>query len=353
VRARSYDVIVVGGGIIGISLALELRKQGERVIVLDKGEPGREASYASAGMLASRDVSSPPQLSAMAAASAAMYPEFVAEVEAEGDAKADFRREGAVYFSNEPQAYDQPRLSASELRELEPEITYADEPAYFSKEDWVDPHSLMPVLVVAARRRGIEFASNATVTQVAAEHGKVMGVKTELTSYASGVVVNCCGAWAEQLKMRFAPVRPVKGHMLSLLPAKKDTLRHVVRSRALDVYLLPRSSGMIAVGSTIEDAGFDKNVNPDTILRLHQLAANLVPELGEGRIHESWTGLRPGTPDELPILGEGEARGYFIATGHFRNGILLAPITARVMTRLINRGKPEFDLTPFAPSRFG
>jgi glycine oxidase len=166
------------------------------------------------------------------------------------------------------------------------------------------------------------------------------------------VVVNCAGAWAAQLEMRLSPVRPVKGHMLALVPPKKDVVRHVIRSHELDVYVLPRTSGLIVVGSTVEDAGFDKSIDPDAVLTLHQLAANLVPALGEARIHESWAGLRPGTPDELPIMGEGEARGYFINTGHYRNGILLAPIAARILTRMINRGKLEFDLRPFSPDRF-
>jgi glycine oxidase len=350
VRARSYDVIIVGAGIIGVTLALELRKQGERVIVLDKGEPGREASYASAGMLASSEVLDPPQLAVLAATSAGLYPDFIAEIEAEAALKVDFRREGALHFSSELST--RPALAAAELQAFEPEVAYGGEPAYFVEEDFVDPRSLMLAAVAAARRRGIEFASGTHVFAVVTDHGKTIGVRGEHAAYAAPVVVNCAGAWAAQLEMHLSPVRPIKGHMLALVPPRKNVIRHVVRSRDLDVYLLPRTNGLIVVGSTVEDAGFDKSIDPDAVLKLNQLAANLVPALGEARIHESWAGLRPGTPDELPIMGEGEARGYFISTGHYRNGILLAPVAARVLTRMINRGKLEFDVRPFSPDRF-
>lgn len=349
-RARSYDVIIAGAGIIGVTLALELRKQGERVIVFDRGEPGREASYASAGMLAASELTEPKQLSVLASASASLYPEFIAEIEAEAGAKVDFSRTGAIHFTTQTQPGAP--LSENELRELEPEVEYAGEPGYFVQEDFVEPRSLMLVAIAAARRRGIEFASGSPVTSVVSERGRIVGIRTEQTAYAAPVVVNCCGAWASGLGMHNSPVIPVKGHMLALLPAKKHAIKRVIRSRVSDVYLLPRASGLIAVGSTVENAGFDKTVVPDKILMLHQMAANFAPVLGEALIQESWAGLRPGTPDGLPIMGEGEFRGYFINTGHFRNGILLAPIAARVLTRQINGGKPEFDTAPFSPARF-
>jgi glycine oxidase len=183
-------------------------------------------------------------------------------------------------------------------------------------------------------------------------------------------VVNCAGAWSGQLSgIATIPTRPVKGHMLDIIPAQQlaphtttsgsgegvarkaaALLRHVVRSA--DVYLVPRSDGRIVIGSTVEDVGYDKRVVIGTIQRLHQAAANLVPELGEARIHESWTGLRPGSPDGLPILGATAIPGYFVATGHYRDGILLAPITAQVMAQLIAGQKPDCDLLPFSPSRF-
>src|SRR5262249_35496973 len=151
-------------------------------------------------------------------------------------------------------------------------------------EDFVDPRTLMPALIAAARRRKIEFASGSHVVSVVTDQGKTIGVRTEQSAYAAPVVVNCSGAWAAQLEMRESPVRPIKGHMLSLLPQKKDAVRHVIRSSELDTYILPRTSGLIVVGSTVEDVGFDKTIDPETVLKLHQLAADLVPVLGEARI---------------------------------------------------------------------
>jgi glycine oxidase len=125
----------------------------------------------------------------------------------------------------------------------------------------------------------------------------------------------------------------------------------VVRSEA--VYLVPRSDGRILIGATVENIGFDKRVDPDTINQLHQAAAVLVPELGEARIHEAWAGLRPGSPDGLPIMGATSITGYFVSTGHYRNGILLAPASARVMSRVIRGEDPGMDIAAFSPDRFG
>ena len=167
-------------------------------------------------------------------------------------------------------------------------------------------------------------------------------------------VVDCRGAWSG------APVVPRKGQMLYLMPQHAGLLQHVVR--APNAYIVPRSSGRILVGTTVEDAGFDKSVQVETIQQLHHAAAQFVPELAMASVSESWAGLRPGTPDDLPVLGLKETgsketgttqtSGLFIATGHFRNGILLAPLTATTMANIIE-GKPAgLDITAFAPLRF-
>jgi glycine oxidase len=165
------------------------------------------------------------------------------------------------------------------------------------------------------------------------------------------VVVNCGGAWAGQIAAVPAlPTRPVKGQMLSVIAPRRDFLRHVVRGAG--AYLVPRSDGRILIGATLEEAGFDKRTDANTIQCLHQAAANLAPELGQARMLEAWAGLRPGTPDRLPILGATSLPGYFVATGHFRDGILLAPVTALVMTQVVRGAKPEFDISAFLPARF-
>jgi glycine oxidase len=350
VRARAYDVIVVGGGIVGVTVALELRKQGEKVIVLDRGKPGREASHASAGMLAWTDIVEPPEFRAFAEAGARLFPGFVDDLRADSETKIDFQRSGAISFSSRPGLSG--ALSEGELQQLEPRLEYRGEPAYFIAEDFVDPRTLIAAAIASAKRRGVEFATGSEVTSIVTSSAKIAGVKTSRRSYAAPVVVNCCGAWSAQLGLPLTPTRPVKGHMLALLPRDSGTLRHVLRSRELDTYLLPRDGGMIVVGSTVEEAGFDKAVVPDTIQALHQRAADLIPILGEAKIHESWAGLRPGSPDDLPIIGPAAIEGYFAATGHYRNGILLAPITAKVLTRMINGGEPELNMRRFSPLRF-
>jgi glycine oxidase len=173
-------------------------------------------------------------------------------------------------------------------------------------------------------------------------------VKTEKTFYASGIVVNCAGAWTGQIAPYRFPVRPVKGQMLAVTGG--PPLKHVIRGD--EVYLVPRSDGKIVIGSTLEDAGFNKQLDVDTVENLLNAAIDLVPELARARQHEAWAGLRPGTPDGLPILGKTATPGYFIASGHYRDGILLAPVTAKVMADLVLGKSFNREISSFAPFRF-
>jgi glycine oxidase len=165
---------------------------------------------------------------------------------------------------------------------------------------------------------------------------------------ATTIVVNCAGAWAGGIGPHPFPVRPVKGQMLDVVGG--PSLKHVVRAEK--VYLVPRSGGRLVIGSTLEEAGYDKRIDINTIQQLFHVAVEVMPGLAQSKVHENWAGLRPGTPDDLPILGESEVQGYFAATGHFRDGILLAPITAEVMTDLVMGKTPAHDLENFSLSRF-
>jgi glycine oxidase ThiO len=353
---KSRDVIVIGGGIIGVSVALELRHHGATVLIVERGEPGREASHAGAGMLAALDPATEPPLRELALASARVYPEFVAELEAESGMKIDFRRDGTIYLANaDITECSGKKLSESELTAIEPAFESAGADAYLLQEDSVDPRDIMAAAIAVAKKRGVEIAKGSPATELTVEANRVAGVRTARTEFAATIVVNCCGAWAGEVSPLPIATHPVKGQLLSVVfPHRRPDqllLRHVIRG-AKSVYLVPRSDGRILIGATVEEVGFDKRVDPDTINQLHQAAAILVPEIGEARIHEAWAGLRPGIPDGLPVLGESSIAGYFVATGHYRNGILLAPITAAIMSRLIRGADPEFDLIPYSPHRF-
>ncbi len=236
------------------------------------------------------------------------------------------------------------------LNELEPALVSPASPAVYLQERSVDPRALTAAAWKAAKHRGVDFSSGDEVTAVTVTEGRATGVSTVKTAFHATKIVNCAGAWSGQIGPHAFPTRPVKGQMLCLVMPSRTLLMHVVRSP--EAYLIPRSDGRLLVGATVEEAGFDKRTDLATIQRLHQAALALVPELRNARILEDWAGLRPGTPDALPILGETQTPCYYVATGHFRDGILLAPITAEVMAALIEGRVPEFDLTAFSPARF-
>jgi len=339
---KTWDAIVIGGGIIGLSLSLALRKRGLRVLLVERGEPGREASHAAAGMLADCMDETPVALQALASASARMYPEFVAELRDGSGIDPDLRDQGTIVLGDE---------RGKDLIDTGPRESFLvtnGMPASYLPERSVDPRALCAAALQTAKHRSIDITSGSEVTGLLTDGKKATGVATSRTEYAASVVVNCAGAWAGQILTPRFPTRPVKGQMLSV--AAHNVLQHVVR--APEVYLVPRSDGRTLIGATVEEAGFDKRTVPDTIRRLRDAAVRLVPRLGDARILEDWAGLRPGTPDDLPILGATETPGYFVATGHFRNGILLAPVTAEAIAQVITGSDCSYDLSVFSASRF-
>jgi glycine oxidase len=314
------------------------------VLVLDQGEPGREASIAAAGMLAAADHETPVKLVDFASESAKLYPEFVARLEASSGMAVDFRRYGNLVLQAEPASPPghQP-VSTGELARIEPGLSPGLLFPFFIPGDTVDPVLLMRAALIAARQQGIEVRGHTAVSEIRPA-GAGAEVVTNAGPMYAGKAVNCRGSWAG------APIRPRKGQMLSLMPANPRLLKHVVQ--APGVYVVPRSSGRIILGATVEDAGFDKTVFPQTVEGLRQAAIRCIPELASAQVFETWAGLRPGTPDDLPLLGPTEAPSVFIAAGHFRNGILLAPATAKVMADLIMGQPPGMGIEAFSPGRF-
>lgn len=345
---RSWDVIVVGGGIIGLSLAIELRKHAAQVLLVERGEPGREASYAAAGMLAACGLENPAELQPLATYSARMYPEFVHELEDESGMKIDLRNQGTLLFPSAEEANLLAGSAPVDVAKLEPALAHLNETAFYFKEETVDPRALGSAALKAAKRRGVDISSGSLVKEVAVENGRAAGVVTEKTTYRAAAVINCAGAWAGQFPPTQFPTRPVKGQMLAV--AAPRLIKHVVRTP--DVYLVPRSDGRLLIGSTLEEAGYDKRTDPAVIQKMHRAAIRVLPALEEARVLEDWAGLRPGTPDNLPMLGATEIPGYFVAAGHFRDGILLAPVTARVMAQVVSGSRTELDVSRFSPARF-
>jgi len=317
-------------------------------------------------MLADFPFEMPPELRHLSTASARMYPEFVHELEDESRMKIDLRDKGALVFVTSAEL-DSARKLAEEMRlerafriveglsDLEPALDGPKACAHLTllllQERSVDPRHVTAAAIAAAKHRGIDFSSGNEVTELLIRGGKVEGVRTSKTQFSADKIINCAGAWSGQIGPISLPTRPVKGQMLCVVTPKKELVKHVVRTP--DVYLIPRSDGRMLIGATQEEAGFDKRTIPETIQKLRNAALDLVPQLAEARFLEDWAGLRPGTPDNLPILGATAMPDYFVATGHFRDGILLAPITARIMAQVVVSEKPEFDLDPFAPGRFG
>jgi glycine oxidase len=360
---HSDDILIIGAGIIGLSLGWQLSRRGARVKILERAEPGQEASHAGGGMIADLDPVLPSELFSLAQRSARLYPEFVNALREESGLTVDLREDGVVAFEQHPLAerVGIRRLTAEEALRMEPRLSLPPDAAYFMQERAVDPRQVVAALLVALSKHGVEIVRNEAAERVLAEHGRAAGVVTAKGTHRAGKVVNCAGAWAAQIAGAATPTLPVKGHMVALafpdelaIPANEREagrrLRHVLRSRWC--YIIPRNGGRYVVGSTVEPAGFDRSLNAYRVKRLQEAAARLLPDFADAKIAEAWTGLRPGTSDNLPLLGETSLAGYYTACGHYRDGILLTPVTAEVMTALLLDGREDAEIARFTPRRF-
>lgn len=348
------DVAIAGGGIIGLSLGLELRLRGMSVTVLERGQAMRAASWAAGGMLAVEDPQNPPELMELARLSGRLYPEWLRRVEELSGVRVPMRTRQALQWVG-PEA-GEGLATAEVIREIAPGL-HADELRLrLLDEGSVDPRDLcvaLPKAFMAAGGRLLEWCGVTGVRQTMNE----VSVHTTGNTLFAGHFVNCCGAWAGAVIDGLAnlPVEPVKGQMAELRCAPEQ-LRCVVR--APGVYLIPRGDGRITLGATIERAGFDDQVDEGAIRGLVNGARKLMPELSMP-VLQSWAGLRPGTPDGLPVMGpaldsrsENTAARCWHVTGHYRDGILLAPATALVMAQAIAGEQTSVALDAFGAERF-
>jgi glycine oxidase len=279
-----------------------------------------------------------------------MYPEFVHRLRDASAVAIDFNNNGTILFVEDGEEFEEGNpLSAEELRALEPELAYFGN-ARLLPEACVDPRQLLEALLKTAIHVGVNVVSGAEVTHIQIDEGKATGAITTKSRYLAPKIVNCAGAWSGQFSPVAIPTRPIKGQMLALVAERRDLVRHVIRGNG--VYAIPRADGRIVIGSTVEDVGFDKRVDAEVIQRMHQAAAVLVPSLGEARMLEDWAGLRPCAPDKLPIMGKTSLEGYYVSTGHYRDGILLAPVAAQLMSQVVQARAPGIDIAGFSSFRF-
>ncbi|HYH53627.1 MAG TPA: glycine oxidase ThiO [Solirubrobacterales bacterium] len=374
-----FDVLVVGGGVIGLACAWRAAQRGARVAVLERAEPGCGATRVAAGMLAPVGELSfgEPELLELTLAAARMYPQFVAELEAATGEATGYERLGALHVALDRDEAAQLRrvhdlqrsleleaewLAPRRCRELEPGLTPSFHGGVFAPgEAAVDPRALTKALSAACASEGVEIRPGCEVVEGVFDGERLVGVRTAPGSAgpfdryaeqksagpsaraggeelrAEGVVL-ATGAWSgatqwlpEQAR---PPVRPVKGQVLELRGrGEEPPARHILASER--VYLVPRPDGRLIVGATVEEMGFDTVVTAGGVHELLREAYRLLPDVAEMELLGVTAGLRPGTPNNLPLVGPGAVEGLVLATGHFRNGILLAPLAAEAVADLV------------------
>jgi glycine oxidase len=348
---QSYDAVIVGGGVIGLSCAWRAARRGARVALIERSKPAAGATRVAAGMLApvGELAFGEPELLKMTLEAAALYPDFVAELEEASGVSTAYRRDGALHVAlDRDEAAELRRvhelqrslglgaewLPPRRCRELEPGLTPSFNGGVHAPEEGsVDPRALAAALVAALEaERGVDLLIGTGVEAALLDGERIAGVHTESgEELRAAAVVLATGAWsgrAEWLpEAARPPVRPVKGQILELRARDGAApCRRIVASER--VYLVPRPDGRLIAGATVEEQDFDTAVTAGGVHELLRESYRLLPEVAEMELVEVTAGLRPGTPDNLPRIGASGVDGLLWATGHYRNGILLAPLTA-------------------------
>ncbi len=364
----TYDVVVAGGGLIGASIALELAEAGLKVSLYDAREPGREASWASAGMIspAPENPGTIPFVP-ISLASVALYPEFIHNVEELSGMNIGYRKDGAIDAIFDGNVEEElstvialqhgvglraEALSGDQAREMEPALSHEIEAAIFRPDEAsLDNRAFTDAVLLAAERKGVQIFVGNGAKALWKEGGRCKGLALENGRVEAKYTIIAAGCFSARIEgvAAYAPVLPAKGQMVALRCESAEIKRVLWMEHT---YLVPRNDGRIIAGSTIERTGFDHHITAGGIKKILSEAIKLAPALEKARVEETWAGLRPDSPDHLPILGPTDVEGLLIATGHFRSGILLAPITARLMREWICTRELSVDWERFSPLRF-
>jgi glycine oxidase len=368
---NTYDAVVAGGGLIGASIAFELAETGLKVALYDAREPGQEASWASAGMI-SPAPENPGMIPfmPMGLASAALYPEFIRKVEELTGQDSGYQKSGAldVILDDDLQKAQEElstivalqrgvglhaeAISAERAREMEPALNEDTQAAIFrADESSLDARAFTQAVLQGARQRGVEIFAGNGAKALKKEGSRCCGLVLGSGQVEAKWTVVAAGCFSARIAGAepYAPVSPAKGQMAALR-CEAVEIKHILWLG--HKYLVPRKDGRIIAGSTIEQTGFNRHVTAGGIQAILGEAMKMVPALQDARIEETWAGLRPDSPDHLPIIGPTDIEGLLIATGHFRSGILLAPITARLIQEWVTTQQVSVDWARVSPMRF-
>lgn len=377
-RGSKERVGIIGGGIIGLGIGWQLAKSGCAVTIYERDRAGRAASWAAAGMLAPiAEVHFEEQeLLELGSASLRLYPEWVRELEADSQMRVGYCREGTLIVGVDrddagllQHFYDSQRLlgltaewlTGAEARDIEPLLSPQITAAISCADDHqVDNRLMVSALIAAFQKAGGTLSENTRVTKIEVQNGKVCGVWAQDRLHEADTVVLAAGCWSADIEGLpdpiLPPVRPVKGQMLALRMEAGIAPQKVIRTpRAkynTNAYLVPKAKGRLIVGATSEEMGFDTQLTAGGLFELLRSAWEAVPGIYDLPVLETWAGLRPGSRDNAPILGKTSVDNLIMATGHYRNGILLTPVTSREISSLILTGNSNEVIAPFPLSRF-